>query len=67
MKDAFIAGLIGAVIGGGISAVVGYVAPVPETSVVNALGNGASGLFSGFFGGFMALFMDRRKRAARAG
>ena len=45
----------------GAAHVAGYVAPVPESHVVNALGNAASGLFSGFFGGFMALAIDRRK------
>jgi hypothetical protein len=64
MKDAFKAGLIGALVGGAISATIGFLAPLPPDSLVNAVANGAAGFFSGFFGGFMALVVQglARKR-----
>lgn len=66
MSEAFKAGLIGAVVGGVISALVGYFAPLPTEHLVNALGNAAAGFFSGFFGGFMALTVQgiMRRRAS---
>ena len=62
MKQAFIAGLIGALVGGCISVLVGYFAPLPTTSLAAAIGSGAAGFFSGFFGGFMAIATQGRPR-----
>ncbi|MEM9982941.1 MAG: hypothetical protein AAF734_10630 [Bacteroidota bacterium] len=50
------AGITGALAGMLFSALLNYfVIPIPETTFINAVGNGMSGLISGFMGGFMAL------------
>ena len=52
LKAALMAGLMGLI----ASFLVNYfIVPVPENELVNAFGNGMSGLMSGFMGAYMAL------------
>jgi len=62
VKEALAAGVIGALMGFFFSFIINYFfLPVPTTAIVNALGNGTSGLISGFMGGFMGLLFYFRK------
>ncbi|MBT3389010.1 MAG: hypothetical protein HN413_01220 [Chloroflexi bacterium] len=52
------AAVIGGIMGLVPSFLINYfLAPMPETLLANALGNGVSGLIIGFMGGFMGLFI----------
>lgn len=54
-------GIVGGVIGFGMSFLVNYFLPVPTTEISNAMGNGISGLASGFMAGFMGLLIHLKK------
>lgn len=58
IRDAFVSGLIGAIICFALSFLANYfVVPFPKSPLANGFNNGISGLISGFMSGFMGLFM----------
>lgn len=62
LKEAILAGLIGAVIAAALSFSVNhFIAPFPKTVFDNSLGNGVSGFFSGLLSGFIGVYLVLRK------
>ena len=63
-KEALNAGLIGGIGGLIFSMIINYfVIPMPESLIVNALGNGISGLISGFMGGYLAIKKNKNNES----